>query len=216
MRKSQVWFSYISGNLPISLVYFISVLFDILSMHTPELLLKVGLLTNTDSISDMALCTESILAIIYLLATLYSTFQTYLYFHEAYTDLEKKINCNQYLLSDTKLKTIFSSGSITYYVLPLASFASSDNNLKGALILTVLFFLFGCIYVRERLTAYTPILVLLGYSMLSGTITTITENKIIIKDTLLLTKVPKHFIYGTTYHVHAKRLTDSVMIGKIE
>ena len=78
MRKSQVWFSYISGNLPISLVYFISVLFDILSMHTPELLLKVGLLTNTDPISDMALCTESILAIIYLLATLYSTFQTYL------------------------------------------------------------------------------------------------------------------------------------------
>lgn len=90
MRKSQVWFSYISGNLPISLVYFISVLFDILSMHTPELLLKVGLLTNTDPISDMALCTESILAIIYLLATLYSTFQTYLYFHEAYTDLEKR------------------------------------------------------------------------------------------------------------------------------
>lgn len=167
MTKSQIWLSYLSGNLPISLVYFISVLFDMIPVYAPAWIQSFWTLRPENPLSLTLLYTEMTLSVIYLFISSYSTLKIYNEFKDKFMQLDQGINCSQYTITDIKTKTIFSSGTITYYILPLAAFAGSDNNIKGAVILLLFCFIFGIIYVRERLTAYTPILALLGYTMLS-------------------------------------------------
>lgn len=215
MTKSQIWLSYLSGNLPISLVYFISVLFDIIPVYAPACIQSFWTLQPDNPLSPILLYVEIVLSVIYLIITLYSTLKIHNEFKDKFMQLDQGVNCRQYIVTDIKTKTIFSSGTITYYILPLAAFAGSDNNIKGAVILLLFCIIFGIIYVRERLTAYTPILALLGYTMLSCEIqgfpkTAKPEN------TMLLIKSSEQFVYGGSYRILAFPVTESVLIGKFK
>lgn len=215
MTKSQIWLSYLSGNLPISLVYFISVLFDIIPVYAPACIQSFWTLQPDNPLSPILLYVEIVLSVIYLIITLYSTLKIHNEFKDKFMQLDQGVNCRQYIVTDIKTKTIFSSGTITYYILPLAAFTGSDNNIKGAVILLLFCIIFGIIYVRERLTAYTPILALLGYTMLSCEIqgfpkTAKPEN------TMLLIKSSEQFVYGGSYRILAFPVTESVLIGKFK
>lgn len=215
MTKSQIWLSYLSGNLPISLVYFISVLFDMIPVYAPTWIQSFWTLQPDNPLSPILLYIEITLSLIYLIITLYSTLKTHNDFKDKFMQLEQGINCSQYTIADIKTKTIFSSGTITYYILPLAAFAGSDNNIKGAVILLLFCIIFGIIYVRERLTAYTPILALLGYTMLSCKLQGL-QKSAKPESTMLLIKSSEHFVYGGSYRIIALPVTESILIGKFK
>lgn len=215
MTKSQIWLSYLSGNLPISLVYFISVLFDMIPVYAPAWIQSFWTLRPENPLSPPLLYTEMALSVIYLFISSYSTLKTYNEFKDKFMQLDQGINCSQYTITDIRTKTIFSSGTITYYILPLAAFAGSDNNIKGAVILLLFCFIFGIIYVRERLTAYTPILALLGYTMLSCKLQGLKKSAK-PESTMLLIKSSEHFVYGGSYRILAFPITDSILIGKFK
>lgn len=215
MTKSQIWLSYLSGNLPISLVYFISVLFDMIPVYAPAWIQSFWTLRPENPLSLTLLYTEMTLSVIYLFISSYSTLKIYNEFKDKFMQLDQGINCSQYTITDIKTKTIFSSGTITYYILPLAAFAGSDNNIKGAVILLLFCFIFGIIYVRERLTAYTPILALLGYTMLSCKIQGL-QKSTKPQSAMLLIRNSEHFVYGGSYRIMAISITESVLIGRFK
>lgn len=215
MTKSQIWLSYLSGNLPISLVYFISVLFDMIPIYAPAWIQSFWTLRPENPLSPPLLYIEMALSVIYLFISSYSTLKIYNEFKDKFMQLDQGINCSQYTITDIKTKTIFSSGTITYYILPLAAFAGSDNNIKGAVILLLFCFIFGIIYVRERLTAYTPILALLGYTMLSCKIQGL-QKSTKPQSTMLLIRNSEHFVYGGSYRIMATPITESVLIGRFK
>ena len=73
MTKSQIWLSYLSGNLPISLVYFISVLFDMIPVYAPAWIQSFWTLRPENPLSPPLLYTEMALSVIYLFISSYST-----------------------------------------------------------------------------------------------------------------------------------------------
>ncbi len=64
-----------------------------------------------------------------------------------------------------KRKNLFSTGAMTYYIVPFISFIPGDN-IKTLYILIVLLGLFAILFITNRMALYTPIIDLCGYKIL--------------------------------------------------
>lgn len=157
MVKIYAWFSYISGNMPIALIFFLNSIYDRIEF--------------TDGYSwTCNLDMELFFAFICVGITSVSSFLIKRYFDNSLKRLENGNGGSEYLISDLRVKKLFSSGAITYYILPFASFVVGDDVFKNLIALCILTIIFGKIYVKERMTVYSPILCLAGYVVFSCTI----------------------------------------------
>lgn len=77
-------------------------------------------------------------------------------------------------ISDLKRKDLFSSGALTCYVLPFLSLIG--NNLQSTVSLFILIILFLRVFTNNILFLYTPIIDIMGYKIMEGTIKYSTIN----------------------------------------
>lgn len=154
MSKLYAWLSYISGNTPIALILLFNVGYDNIGyavigkweeVHFPEIFL----------------------AAILVIITSFSSYFMIKYFNDSINRLKNGNGGEAATVSDLQVEKIFSSGAITYYILPFASFIVGDDIIKNLAALFILGVIFGQIYVKERMTIYSPILCLFGYVVFS-------------------------------------------------
>lgn len=69
-------------------------------------------------------------------------------------------------ISNLKRKDTFSSGAISYYVLPFVSFVGNDINSMVTLAVVIVFL--SVIFNNNMMFMYTPVLDFLGYKVLEG------------------------------------------------
>jgi hypothetical protein len=187
--------SYLSGNVIIAFIFLISNVWDVFC-HKGE----IWVLTYS---------------IILLLITTIATIILIRHVKRILEHLSDGNGGNHILLAEIKQKNIFSTGVMSYYVLPFASFVSGDDVVKNCILLTILLIVFGLIYVRERMILYTPIFSMMGYMVITGIITDTTgKKKIGGKDVLI--KSPNNLILGDSYNATVQAFTDTTNIGFIE
>jgi len=119
-------------------------------------------------------------------------------------------------IQNIKIQNIFSSGTMTYYILPFISFAAGDDLLKNEIILFILILILGKLYVQERMIIYTPILGLVGYIVLAGRLLDPSHKE--LGETLLLIKNPNQLVLGPReeYDIIYKRVSDYAIMGIID
>ena len=71
-------------------------------------------------------------------------------------------------ISDLKRKDLFSSGALSCYVLPFLSLIG--NNLQSTVSLFVLILLFLKVFTNNIMFLYTPIIDIMGYKIMEGTL----------------------------------------------
>lgn len=72
-------------------------------------------------------------------------------------------------IKNIKIKNTVSTGAMNYYIIPFISFTQKDD-IKSFIVLVVLLILFSILFVKNKMTFYTPIIDLLGYQSLEATI----------------------------------------------
>ena len=196
MRTLFSWASFLSGNLPICAILLVSVAFKYFS---PE-----------------GVIIPLILAGGYILICLISTGILLYFLQCTITQLKMKNGGTYGRLYNLKIQNIFSSGTMTYYILPFISFAAGDDLLKNEIILFILILILGKLYVQERMIIYTPILGLVGYIVLAGRLKDSSHND--LGETLFLIKNPNQLVLGPLqeYDIIYKRISDYAIIGIIE
>lgn len=187
MRASISWMSFLSGNLPICLILIVT-------------LIHKYIITNN------FLCIPTMIAIFYFGVCFLSAKFLLTHISEEFNRLKERNGGVYGKMCKIRIHNIFSSGAMTYYILPFISFAAGDDILKNEIILFILIFIFGILYVRERMIIYTPILGLCGYIVLSANLKDIQNNE--IGETLILMKRTRNLMLGPIqeYDIVYKRI----------
>lgn len=86
-------------------------------------------------------------------------------------------NSDLIIIENIKRKNIFSTGAMSYYIVPFVSFIPGED-LKTFYILVTLIIMFAWLYVSNRMALYTPIIDFSGYKILEATISNGSEKKI--------------------------------------
>lgn len=196
MRTSISLASFLSGNLPICAILLVSVVFKYFSAEKVLVpLIFAGCYT--------VICLISTGILLYTLKS-------------AIKELEIKNGGNYGRIQNIKIQNIFSSGTMTYYILPFISFAAGDDLLKNEIILFILILILGKLYVQERMIIYTPILGLVGYIVLAGRLLDSGHKE--LGETLLLIKNPNQLVLGPReeYDIIYKRVSDYAIMGIID
>jgi len=134
--------SFLSGCLPIALIDFIQVI-----VFRPE---------NNNWYVE-------IFAKTFLLFTIISCVVFYVILWDNFKKADTPV-----IITNLKRKDMFSSGAISYYVLPFISFIG--NTLQSTITLAVVIILLLIIFNNNMMFMYTPFLDILGYKVLEGTI----------------------------------------------
>jgi cell division protein FtsL len=190
------WVSYLSGNIIISLIFFISVEWDFYN----------------HPITTQIEWYVQIVATLFLLLTILSTYEILYYFNNKIKNLSQGNGGKTVKIFNLKMKNIFSTSAMSYYIIPFSSFAAGDDNIKNLIALTILVVIFGIIYVKERMILYTPILILFGYMVFSCTIKDENGNSM-EKD--ILVKRHKEIILGGSYSAVIQDLNDTTLVAFI-
>lgn len=196
MNKCDNWISYLSGNFIIAIIFFISNSWD---FYNNKGNFYVFLLSGT-------LLIVTILAAIYIIRT----------FNHRIKQLSLGRRGTEVQIDNLKIKGLFSTGAMTYYILPFASFATGDDEVKNAIALFILIFFFGLIYVHNKMILYTPVLGLYGYSTFSCTTSNIRRNdseNIIKLNKDILVKDCTNIILGETYLAQVQDLNENTKIA---
>lgn len=197
MRTLFSWMSFLSGNLPICIILTVSVLYKFVVSDVTENKL---LLPAAISIVYFLLC---IFCAIFLLKNINSEIQ----------QMNSGNGGTPGMISKVKIQNIFSSGAMTYYILPFISFAAGDDLLKNEVILFILIAILGLLYVRERMIIYTPVLGVFNYIVFSAHL--YTDDKKDLGETLVLMRHPDCMILGPLqeYRIIYKRIGDFSILG---
>jgi uncharacterized protein YxeA len=189
--------SFLSGNLPICIILTVSVLYKFVVSDVTENKL---LLPAAISIVYFLLC---IFCAIFLLKNINSEIQ----------QMNSGNGGTPGMISKVKIQNIFSSGAMTYYILPFISFAAGDDLLKNEVILFILIAILGLLYVRERMIIYTPVLGVFNYIVFSAHL--YTDDKKDLGETLVLMRHPDCMILGPLqeYRIIYKRIGDFSILG---
>ncbi|WP_288642103.1 hypothetical protein [uncultured Megasphaera sp.] len=195
MNSFYTWITYLSGHIPIAFIYFISVLW---AEYKNDLVCPYIFIS---------------LSIIYLVVSIIAAVVLYNKYDTQLKNLQIGNGGNKSIIRPTKIKSLFTSDAMSYYVLPFAAFASSDDLVKTTLILLVLTLIFGISFVRERMNLYTPCLILFGFVLFSCKVNNIDDADDIEID--ILTKNPKKLVFGCQYQAVLQRINDTTATALI-
>ena len=196
MNSFYTWITYLSGHIPIAFIYFISVL---LAEY------------KDNSIYPYVFISFSI---IYLVISIIAAIILYNKYDIQLKNLQSGNGGNKSIIRPTKIKSLFTSDAMSYYVLPFAAFAASDDLVKTTLILLVLTLIFGISFVRERMNLYTPCLILFGFVLFSCKVKSIDNSNDI--EINILIKNPKKIVFGCQYQAILQLINDTTAIALID
>lgn len=117
-------------------------------------------------------------------------------------------------IRDLKRKDLFSSGALTCYVLPFVSLIG--NNLQSTVSLFVLIPLFLIVFTNNILFLYTPIIDIMGYKIMEGTIKYPTLNgQIKEKKCDLMLKSDKNLYFTSENNAVMEKLNETTFCVKL-
>lgn len=196
MNNFSVGMTYLSGHIPIAIIYFISVFWA---------KYKNGLEYSNYF---------AVISIFYLLGSIIAGIYIYKTYTNSLKDLQEGNGGTRSIIKPTQIKNLFTSDAMNYYVLPLAAFAASDDLVKTTLILLILSIIYGISFVRERMNLYTPFLILCGFVLFSCEVHD--ENNSNKHEITILTKNPQKLIFGQPYKAILQKLNNTTALAIIQ
>ena len=195
MNNFSVMMTYLSGHIPIAIIYFISVFW---AKYKNEL-----------EYSNYF----AFISIFYLLGSVIAGIYIYKTYTNSLKDLQEGNGGTRNIIKPTQIKNLFTSDAMNYYVLPLAAFAASDDLVKTTLILLILAIIYGISFVRERMNLYTPFLILCGFVLFSCEVQN--ENNSNKHEIIILTKNPQNLVFGQSYKAILQKLNNTTALAII-
>lgn len=196
MNKFTALLTYLSGHIPIALIYFISVFW---AKYKEELEYP---------------CFFSIISVLYLLISIAAACSIYKIYTDKLKNLQNGNGGTHYIIKPTQIKNIFTSDAMNYYILPLAAFAASNDLIKTTLILLILTILYGVSFVRERMNLYTPFLILFDFVLFSCEVQE--EDNSNKHEITILTKNPQKLVFGYSYKAVLQKLNSTTSLAIIQ
>lgn len=196
MNNFTIGMTYLSGHIPIAIIYAISVFW---AKYKGEL-----------ECSDFFIW----LSIFYLFISSAAGYYIYKAYSDQLEDLRKGNGGTRYIIKPTQIKNLFTSDAMNYYILPLAAFAASDDLVKTSLILLVLTIIYGISFIRERMNLYTPFLILFGFVLFSCEIQD--EDNSNKHEITILTKDPQKLVFGHSYKAVLQKLNNTTSLAIIQ
>lgn len=196
MNNLTIGMTYLSGHIPIAIIYAISVFW---AKYKNELEYP---------------CFFIMASIAYLLVSAVAGCYIYKTYSDQLKDLEKGNGGTRRIIKPTQIKNLFTSDAMNYYVLPLAAFAASDDLVKTSLILLVLTIIYGISFIRERMNLYTPFLILFGFVLFSCEIQN--EDNSNKHEIIILTKDPQKLVFGYSYKAILQKINNTTYLAIIQ
>lgn len=143
--------AFLSGCLPIALIHFI----------------RVTVIPCSNHAADMTVDIVQIFSIGFMVVTMLCAFGFYYLINLRFSAASiRGTICN------LKRKDLFSSGALSCYILPFLSLLGND--IQSTISMVILIFLFLKVFINNIMFLYTPIIDVLGYKILEGTVRYIT------------------------------------------
>jgi hypothetical protein len=192
MNVSRVFLNsaaFFSGCFPIALINFI-----------------INIFLRTEGNNWYVEIFAKSLLIITVLASLFFYIYLRKKFRSAVTTVEIK---------DIKRKDIFSSGAISYYILPFVSFVGNDE--KSMVTLVVVLTLLVIIFNNNLMFLYTPLIDMLGYKILEGKILYSNSNLDVTKIEIgnILVKSDKKIFFSKENKAHIHKISEGIFCAII-
>ncbi len=116
-------------------------------------------------------------------------------------------------ISDLKRKDLFSSGALSCYVLPFLSLIG--NNLQSTVSLFVLILLFLKVFTNNIMFLYTPIIDIMGYKIMEGTLKYTINGQVKEKKCDLMLKSDANLYFTSENNAVMEKLNETTFCVKL-
>lgn len=178
--------AFLSGCFPIALIHFV----------------RVTVIPYWGRANDIVCDVVQIFSVSFIVVTACCSFLFYI-------SINKRFSAASVCVQVYKLKRkdLFSSGALSCYVVPFLSLIG--DNVQSTVSLVVLILLFLKVFINNIMFLYTPMIDILGYKILEGTIRYSVNGQIVERECNLMVKSDKELYFETENNGVMEKLNES-------
>lgn len=178
--------AFLSGCFPIAFIHF----------------LRVTVIPYYKSADDIVFDVVQVFSISFIVVTACCSFLFYILINKRFSAASICVQvCN------LKRKDLFSSGALSCYVVPFLSLIG--DNVQSTVSLIVLILLFLRVFTNNIMFLYTPMIDILGYKILEGTIRYSVNGQVIERECNLMVKSDKELYFEIENNGVMEKLNES-------
>ena len=184
--------AFLSGCLPIALIHFT----------------RVVLVPGYGTILSVDFSIVQIFSSVFISLTFLCSILFYILINERFSKATTHAK-----VCDLKRKDLFSSGALSCYVLPFLSLIGDD--IQSTVLLVILILLFLRVFNNNVMFLYTPMIDILGYKILEGTIRYTVNGQTEEKRYDIMVKSDKNLYFESDNSVLMEKLNESTFCAKL-